>query len=193
VTSPTPPGDRPGSEPGPLTSVARLLLTQLAAVIGVAAVITVVFAFAGLGTGPDDSVTAGATNGPSTSTSTSATGAPSTPASTTPADTTSAAPPTSESETPSTDPVDDRPEVDVLNQSAGKGAAAETAQTLRDDGWQIGRIDNFRGNISTTTVYWLDRSDRRDARRLAELLGGVRVQVGFSTLRSGRLSVVLVD
>ena len=193
MTSPTPPGDRPGSEPGPLTSVARLLLTQLAAVIGVAAVITVVFAFAGLGTGPDDSVTAGATSGPSTSTSTSATGAPSTPASTTPADTTSAAPSTSESETPSADPVDDRPEVDVLNQSAGRGAAAETAQTLRDDGWQIGRIDNFRGNISTTTVYWLDRSDRRDARRLAELLGGVRVQEGFSTLRSGRLSVVLVD
>jgi hypothetical protein len=193
VTSPTPPGDRPGSEPGPLTSVARLLLTQLAAVIGVAAVITVVFAFAGLGTGPDDSVTAGASGGPSTSTSTSATGAPSTPASTPPADTTSAAPPTSATDSPSADPVDSRPEVDVLNQSAGRGAAAETAQTLRDDGWQIGRIDNFRGNISTTTVYWLDRSDRRDARRLAELLGGVRVQEGFSTLRSGRLSVVLVD
>jgi hypothetical protein len=176
-----------------LTSVARLLLTQLAAVIGVAAVITVVFAFAGLGTGPDDSVTAGAPGGPSSSTSTTATGAPSTPASTTPADTTSAAPPTSATDSPSTDPVDDRPEVDVLNQSAGRGAAAETGQTLRDDGWQIGRVDNFRGNISTTTVYWLDRSDRRDARRLAELLGGVRVQEGFSTLRSGRLSVVLVD
>ena len=193
MTPPTPPGDRPGSEPGPLTSVARLLLTQLAAVIGVAAVITVVFAFAGLGTGPDDSVTAGASSGPSSSTSISATGAPSTPASTTPADTTSAAPPTSATDSPSTDPVADRPEVDVLNQSAGRGAAAETAQTLRDDGWEIGRVDNFRGNISTTTVYWLDRSDRRDARRLAELLGGVRVQEGFSTLRSGRLSVVLVD
>jgi LytR cell envelope-related transcriptional attenuator len=193
VTPPTPPGDRPGSESGPLTSVARLLLTQLAAVIGVAAVITVVFAFAGLGTGPDDSVTAGSSGGSSTSTSTSATGAPSTPASTTPAETTSAAPPTSETDSPSVDPLDNRPEVDVLNQSAGKGAAAETAQTLRDDGWEIGRVDNFRGNISTTTVYWLDRSDRRDARRLGELLGGVRVQEGFSTLRSGRLSVILVD
>jgi hypothetical protein len=176
-----------------LTSVARLLLTQLAAVVGVAAVITVVFAFAGLGTGPDDSVTAGAPGGPSTSGSTSATGAPSTPASTTPADTTSAAPPTSATDSPTADPVDNRPEVDVLNQSAGRGAAAEAAQTVRAAGWQIGRIDNFRGNISTTTVYWLDRSDRRDARRVAELLGGVRVQEGFNTLRSGRLSVILVD
>jgi hypothetical protein len=34
---------------------------------------------------------------------------------------------------------------------------------------------------------------RRDARRVARDLGGVRVQQGFSTLVEGRISVILVD
>jgi hypothetical protein len=81
----------------------------------------------------------------------------------------------------------------VLNQSAPGGSAAEIARQLRAAGWRIGRVDDFSGNVSTTTVYWLDRADRKDARRLARELGGVRVQPGFSTLVEGRISVVLVD
>jgi hypothetical protein len=81
----------------------------------------------------------------------------------------------------------------VLNQSAPGGSAAQTARRLRDQGWRIGRVEDFSGNVSTTTVYWLDRSDRKAARRLARDLGGVRVQPGFSTLVEGRLSVILVE
>jgi hypothetical protein len=83
--------------------------------------------------------------------------------------------------------------VDVLNQSAGNGAAATVATRLRRADWRIGRVEDFSGNVSTTTVYWLDRGDRRAARRLAQDLGGVRVQQGFSTLVDGRLSVILVE
>jgi len=81
----------------------------------------------------------------------------------------------------------------VLNQSAGEGAAARVARQLRQAGWRIGRVDDFRGNVSTTTVYWLDRPDRRVARELARQLGGVRVQEGFDTLVDRRLSVILVE
>jgi hypothetical protein len=81
----------------------------------------------------------------------------------------------------------------VLNQSAAGGSAATVAAQLEAIGWRIGRVDDFSGNVSTTTVYWLDRSDRKEARRLAKDLGGVRVQPGFSTLVDNRLSVILVD
>ena len=83
--------------------------------------------------------------------------------------------------------------VDVLNQSAGSGAAAQTADQLRAEGWRIGRVDDFRGNVSTTTVYWLTPDRRQQARQVARDLGGVRVQEGFSTLVDGRISVILVD
>jgi hypothetical protein len=83
--------------------------------------------------------------------------------------------------------------VDVLNQSAPGGSAQAVAQRLEDAGWEIGRVDDFRGNVSTTTVYWLDPEQRRQARQVSRFLGGVRVMEGFSTLVDGRVSVVLVD
>ena len=83
--------------------------------------------------------------------------------------------------------------VDVLNQSAGSGSAKRTATDLREAGWEIGRVDDFSGNVSTTTVYWLSPENRRQARQISRFLGGVRVQEGFDTLVDGRVSVVLVE
>lgn len=179
-------------ERGPYGQLARLFLTQLLAVIAIAAVITAIVAATGAGL--DDDVTAspdgsgaqssGGATPAATPTATSAgSGAASGPAATTSAPATTAA--TTETER--------TPKVDVLNQSAGDGAASVAADQLRAAGWRIGRVDNFRGNISTTTVYWLTPDMRRDARRVARDLGGVRVQQGFSTLVEGRISVILVD
>jgi hypothetical protein len=179
-------------ERGPYGQLARLFLTQLLAVIAIAAVITAVVA--ATGGGLDDDVTAspdgsGAqSSGRATLTATptatpAGSGAPSGPAATTSAPATTAA--TTEAER--------TPKVDVLNQSAGDGAASVAADRLRAAGWRIGRVDDFRGNVSTTTVYWLTPDMRRDARRVARDLGGVRVQQGFSTLVEGRISVILVD
>jgi hypothetical protein len=179
-------------ERGPYGQLARLFLTQLLAVIAIAAVITAIVAATGAGL--DDDVTAspdsagaqssGRATPAGTPTSTPAgSGAPSAPAATTSAPATTTA--TTEAER--------SPKVDVLNQSAGDGAASQAADRLRAAGWRIGRVDDFRGNVSTTTVYWLTPDMRRDARRVARDLGGVRVQQGFSTLVEGRISVILVD
>jgi hypothetical protein len=83
--------------------------------------------------------------------------------------------------------------VDVLNQSAPNGTAEQVAARLEDAGWEIGRVDDFHGNVSTTTVYWLDPEQKRQARQVSRFLGGARVQEGFDTLVDGRVSVVLVD
>jgi hypothetical protein len=190
--------DPPRDERGPYGQLARLFLTQLLAVIAIAAVITAVVAATGGGLDDDVTATSDGTqspaNGepsPTTSPSSTPTSAPagsgSVPASS-PAATTSAPPSTAATTT-----AEQTPKVDVLNQSAGDGAAGQAADQLRAAGWRIGRVDDFRGNVSTTTVYWLTPDMRRDAQRVARDLGGVRVQEGFSTLVDGRISVVLVD
>jgi hypothetical protein len=83
--------------------------------------------------------------------------------------------------------------VDVLNQSAPNGTAEQVAARLEGAGWEIGRVDDFHGNVSTTTVYWLDPEQKRQANQISRFLGGVRVQEGFDTLVDGRVSVILVD
>ena len=191
---PQPPGRDESSLAG---SLARLFLGQLAAVLAIAAVITVVVSAV---RGDPEVRTAPPGGRPAATTSPAASPAAPSPAATSaPAATTSAAAPTTAStapataqSTPSPTPAA-LPRVDVLNQSAGSGAAARVARQLRDGGWRVGRVDDFRGNVSTTTVYWLDGSDRAAARELAAQLGGVRVRAGFSTLVDGRLSVVLVE
>lgn len=184
--------DPPRDERGPYGQLARLFLTQLLAVIAIAAVITAIVAATGGGLDDDVTATPEGTGSPrasgptATSTpTTSPTGSAdaSSPAATTSAPATTAATTTAER----------TPKVDVLNQSAGDGAASQAADQLRAAGWRIGRVDDFRGNVSTTTVYWLTPDMRRDARRVARDLGGVRVQQGFSTLVDGRISVILVD
>jgi hypothetical protein len=188
MTSPTPSG-QPASEPDPVRQLARLFLTQLLAVVAVATVIAVVFTLAGRGTGTDVASDAGSGSSSASpsepSSSKSSSKAPSTKASSS----TPSPSPTSPATTTGPAVV----KVDVLNQSAGNGSAERTAKDLRGAGWKIGRVDDFHGNVGTTTVYWLTPDDRRQARQIARFLGGVRVQEGFDTLVDGRISVVLVE
>jgi hypothetical protein len=179
-------------EPGPVGQLLRLFLTQLLAVVAIAAVITAVVSWTGAGL--DDDVTASPASSRDEATDAaadSATPTGSTPDATetpSPDATTSSAPAsTSESSAPQ-----DLPRVDVLNQSAPGGSAAQAADRLRERGWRIGRVDDFRGNVSETTVYYPPgfRGEARQLRR--DLPGSPRVQPGFSTLKDNRLSVILV-
>lgn len=175
-------------EPGPVGQLVRLFLTQLLAVVAIAAVITAIVSWTGAGL--DDDVTAAPADvtesaddspGADASTPAPSSNAPSTPA----PSSTSAAPSSSSPEQP-------LPRVDVLNQSAAGGSAAQTADQLRAAGWRIGRVDDFRGNVAETTVYF-PPGLRAEARRLrADLPGRARVLPAFSTLKAGRLSVILV-
>ena len=81
----------------------------------------------------------------------------------------------------------------MVNEAAPSGSAQTVADRLQRAGWDIGRVGDFHGNISTTTVYWLTPDRRRQAHQIASYLGGVRVKQGFSTLVDGRITVVLVD
>ena len=191
----TPTGDSTPPEPGPVALVARLLTVQLLAVIGVAAVIAVVFALAGWGTG--DSVTA--VPGATTSSATDSAGsdpAPETSASTPVTTPPATSPPTTApaASTPAAStPSSDLPKVDVLNQSAPGGSASTVAARVRSRGWVVGRVDDFHGNVSTTTVYY-PPGLRSEARDLADdLSGSPRVQAAFNTISDTRLTVILVD
>ena len=189
----TPTGDSTPPEPGPVALVARLLTVQLLAVVGVAALIAVVFALAGWGTG--DSVTAvpGATTSSATDSAGSA--APETsasPAATPPATSPPATTPAASTPVAST-PSSDLPKVDVLNQSAPGGSASTVAARVRSRGWVVGRVADFHGNVSTTTVYY-PPGLHSEARDLADdLSGSPRVQQAFSTISDTRLTVILVD
>jgi hypothetical protein len=194
----TPPGDRTPPEPGPVALVARLLTVQLLAVIGVAALIAVVFALAGWGTG--DSVTAvpGETTSsapdPAGSDAASGSATASTPAQTPPTTTPVSTPASTPVTTaPASSTASDLPKVDVLNQSAPGGSASKVADEVRAQGWVVGRVADFHGNVSTTTVYY-PPGLRQEARDLAhDLSGSPRVQAAFDTISDTHLTVILVD
>jgi hypothetical protein len=197
--------DRPGRarrhehqrrpERGPVLETARLLGLQLLAVVGIATLIVVIVALVG----PDDrtstSTAADSSSSPTTATSPASTRS-STPGSSG-ASSSSSAPATTTSSTSepiaTATPDSALAKVDVLNQSAPGGSAQKVADQLQRSGWTIGRVSDFHGNISTTTVYWLTPDRRREARQIAQNLGGVRVGQGFATLVGGRITVVLVD
>ena len=179
----------PEPEPGPIGQLVRLFLTQLLAVVAIATVITVVVAWTGAGLDDDVTATPADTSSEATPRSDESPTATSTPPS-------SSAPATPEASSPapasSSPPEESQPLVDVLNQSAPGGSASQTADLLRTQGWQIGRVDDFRGNVSETTVYY-PPGLRAEARRLrGDLPGSLRLQPAFSTLKAGRLSVILV-
>jgi ribosomal protein S11 len=196
--------DRPGRarrrerqrrpERGPVLETARLLGLQLLAVVGIATLIVVVVALVG----PDDrtstSTAAGSSSGtPAASTASARSSTPGS-SGTSSTSRTSATTTSSAAEPIATATPDSAlAKVDVLNQSAPSGSAQTVADQLQRAGWDIGRVSDFHGNVSTTTVYWLTPDRRRQARQIAENLGGVRVEQGFSTLVDGRVSVVLVD
>jgi pyruvate/2-oxoglutarate dehydrogenase complex dihydrolipoamide acyltransferase (E2) component len=195
MTTPTRPGrgpQPPDREPGPVGLLARIFLTQFLVVLAVAAVIASVFILAG---GDDDrsaSEEAAASSASPTATATKAEASPPSPTQSAAPTTETPAPPTASAAEPG--PAQAKgPKVDVLNQSAGGNAAARTADRLREAGWRIGRVDDFRGNVSMTTVYYPEGLTTEAQAVAADLPGSPRVMQRFSTLSDKRVTVILVD
>ena len=170
---------------------AGTLLPPLLAVCAVTAILVGLFVWLG----PDDSETKVLSARQSTPTSDAASPTETPPASSPAASTpppSSPAPATS-SPTVSAKPGPDRPEVVILNQSGGSGLAGKVADRVRDAGWTVNRTGNFRGTVSTTTVYY-PSTMRGDALNLARALpGDPRVKERFSNLSQTRLTIVLTD
>jgi len=170
---------------------AGTLLPPLLAVCAVTAILVGLFVWLG----PDDSETKvlSARQSSPTSDAASPTETPlaSSPAASTPPPSSPA--PAASSPTMSAEPAPDRPEVVILNQSGGSGLAGKVADRVREAGWTVNRTGNFRGTVSTTTVYY-PSTMRGDALNLARALpGDPRVKERFSNLSQTRLTIVLTD
>jgi hypothetical protein len=187
-----PAGPRAVAREGAWGAVGRLLAVQLLTVVAVTAVITGIYALTGRG--GDNRATAGS---PSSATPTTSL-PPSSPPPTKPTTEPSVDPTASATGSPGTPTTSSQPpvrthllKVDVLNQSAGKGTAGRIAARVRDLHWRVGRVDNFNGTVSTTTVYY-PQGRAKAAHELARgLPGNLRVLPRFSTLSDSRLTIIL--
>lgn len=175
-------------------AVARLLGLQLLTVVAVTAVITGIYVLSGRG--GDNQATAGGASSNSPTASLSPTSPPPSQPTTEP----SVDPSASVTSSPATPTTSSQPpvrrhllKVDVLNQSAGKGAAGKFAGRVRELHWPVGRVDNFNGTVSRTTVYY-PQGRAKAAHELARgLPGNPRVLPRFSTLSGSRLTIILTD
>jgi hypothetical protein len=83
--------------------------------------------------------------------------------------------------------------VTVFNQTTVPGAAAALAATLRADGWPIAGVDNWRGFVPATTVYYWP-GDADSALRLARESDVInRVRPATPPMPTGSLVVIIAN
>jgi cytoskeletal protein RodZ len=165
----------------------------LLAVLAVAAMITALYVWRG--ESPDSTTPASATTTKTSSApAPSATGTPTSTAktSTTPPASSATSATTTAANPKSTAKVGDL-EVVVLNQTSRKGLASAVATTLRDKGWTVALISNFRGNVTATTVYYPPGAQADAEAAAAALPTEPRVRPRFGNLSTTRLTVVVTD
>ncbi len=80
----------------------------------------------------------------------------------------------------------------VLNETTQRGMAARVAQHLRSLGWTVSGVGNWRGNITTSTVYY-PPGQLAAARSLAYDLGISRLRPRVAGMLTDRLTVVLTS
>ena len=189
--SPATAGPNAIAREGAWGAVARLLAVQLLTVVAVTAVITGIYAL----TGPGHNQATAGSSSPGTPT---ASLPPTSPPPTQPSTEPSVDPSASATSSPATPTTSSQPpvrmhhlKVDVLNQSAAKGAAGRFAARVRGLHWRVGRVSNFNGTVSTTTIYF-PQGQAKAAHELAKgLRGNLRVLPRFSTLSDSRLTLIL--
>lgn len=92
--------------------------------------------------------------------------------------------------TPAPEPAVPEVYVEVYNMTSVSGLAGSTAAQLQDAGWQVVGIDNWRGNIPASTVYYPSGlADEAD--QLANTLGIGRVRGAVDPMKFDRLTVIL--
>jgi hypothetical protein len=82
--------------------------------------------------------------------------------------------------------------VEVYNMTSVTGLAAAKAAQLQDVGWQVVGIDNWRGNIPSSTVYY-PNGMADEAGQLARTLGIGRTRGAVSPMKFDRLTVILTS
>lgn len=80
--------------------------------------------------------------------------------------------------------------VEVYNMTSVSGLASSKAAQLQDAGWQVVGIDNWRGNIPASTVYYPDGM-ADEATQLANSLGITRTRGAVAPMKFDRLTVIL--
>jgi cytoskeletal protein RodZ len=174
--------------------IAGALVPSLLAVLAVTAMVTALYVWRG--ESPDTATPAGATTNVSSTAPAPSTSAPSTtttkaavkPATTT----TTSSPQSTKTTTKPADRVGDL-EVVVLNATSRKGLAGTVAQRLRDKGWTVALVGNFRGNVTATTVYYPPGAQADAEAAAAGLPTEPRVRPRFGNLSTSRLTVVVTD
>lgn len=101
----------------------------------------------------------------------------------------------SQKPTPKPTPVKDRLDksqtmVVVFNQSNVAGLASTVGAKVTDAGWQVVGVDNWRGKVPETTVYFPERL-KSAAKQLALDLGVKRMQPAVDPMQADRLTIVL--
>lgn len=82
-------------------------------------------------------------------------------------------------------------EVVVLNQSSRAGLAATVGQDLRDQGWTVPAVGNFRGIVPSTTVYYPPGAETTALAVAGDLQSQPRIRPRFGNLSTTRLTVVV--
>jgi hypothetical protein len=92
-----------------------------------------------------------------------------------------------------TRPADFAVEVVVLNQTARAGLAGTVATRLRDKGWTVPAVGNFRGVVPATTVYYPPGQEAAAQAAAESLPTTPRTRPRFGNLSTSRLTVVVTD
>jgi hypothetical protein len=126
---------------------------------------------------------------PAADTTATASTPPTTPAPTTP---TSDAPTTEP--TPSDEPTDEAPKrtaaVSVLNNTTIRGLASTFSSKVRESGWTVAVVGNWRGSVPGNTVYY-PPGQKAQAELLGDDVGIGRVLPSVSPMSMDRLTIIL--
>ncbi len=85
-----------------------------------------------------------------------------------------------------------RPSVEIYNNTTQRGLADRVASRATQAGWKVAGIDNWRGKVAGSTVYY-PPGMRDHATALAADLGIGRVKVALDNMKTDRLTVILTS
>ena len=87
-------------------------------------------------------------------------------------------------------PPEQRPAVEVYNNTQRKGLADQVANKARTAGWKVTGADNWKGKVVTSTVYF-PAGLQVEAQALANELGILRIKDVLPNMKDDRLTVIL--
>lgn len=89
-------------------------------------------------------------------------------------------------------PVGPRPAVEIYNNTTTRGLAERVGDRARAAGWRVAGVDNWRGKVATSTVYY-PLGWRDFATALAADIGVGRVKEALDNMKTDRLTVILTN